>query len=143
VVQQVREEERRAVSEATQWFIRPAVFQASIERGNIFHIFVARRSTFAPSPGEEVSFSVVRDGITVCGGMMSIYNWQPFDAAPGAASEQPQVRWLRKHGLTKDLYVGGAYFAEESCTQAGSLVGAEFVLDGGDPEYGRAIIVGR
>jgi hypothetical protein len=79
--------------------------------------------------------------MTVCGGMMFISSWQPFDAAPEEASEQPQVQWLRKHGLTKDIYVGAAHFAEESCLQAGSLAGAEFVLDGGDPEYGRTVIL--
>jgi hypothetical protein len=142
MVQQVRDEERRAITEAAQWFNRPAVFQASVLRGNILLAFIARRSPFAPSP-EEIPFSVVRDGMTVCGGMMFISNWQAFDAAPEAASENPQVRWLRKHGLTKDLYVGAARSVVQSCTQAGPLEGAEFVLDMGDPEYGRAIIQER
>jgi hypothetical protein len=81
--------------------------------------------------------------MTVCGGMMYISSWLPFDAAPEAASENPQVKWLRKHGLTKDLYLGGAEFFEQSCSQTGSLVGAEFVLDMGDPNYGRTIIIER
>jgi hypothetical protein len=141
VVQRVQDEERRAVSVAAQSLVQPGVFQASVDRRNVFLIFIVRRSPFMPTPGEEIPYSVMRDGMTVCSGMMFISSWQPMDAASEEASEQPQVQWLRKHGLTKDLYVGGAHFAEESCNQGGSVVGAEFVLDGGDPEYGRTVIV--
>jgi hypothetical protein len=140
VMRQVREAEQREIAAAAEAFVQPGVFQASAQRGYILVVFILRRAPFPPSPGEEIPFSVMRDGMTVCGGMMPISEWVPFDSASPEAAELPQILWLRKHGLTKDLHVGAAYFAEESCRQAGPLVGADFVLDAGDPNYGQTTI---
>ena len=75
--------------------------------------------------------------------MMTVTSWGPFDNMQQADTDLPQVRWLRKHGLTRDLYFGGAYFREEGCAYAGSLVGADFTVEGGDPNYNRTTIFPR
>ncbi|MGH9460737.1 MAG: S1C family serine protease [Vicinamibacteria bacterium] len=142
VLRTVQEAEQRDIAEVEQAFNQAGVVQAAIT-GDVFLVFILKRSPFQPSPGEEFPFSVVKEGLTACGGMMRISSWAPFDDAPEATSALPEIQWLRKQGLTRDLYWGAAYFDEESCTRALPLEGAEFVLDGGDPDYDQTTLVAR
>jgi len=142
VLRTVHEAEQRDIAKVEQAFAQAGVVQAAIS-GDVFLVFILKRTPFQPSSGEEFPFSVVREGLTACGGMMRISSWASFDAAPEATSDLPEIQWLRKQGLTRDLYWGAAYFDEESCTRALPLEGAEFVLDGGDPDYDRTTLVAR
>ena len=138
----VQEAEQRDIAEVEETFAQAGVVQAAIT-GDVFLVFILQRTPFQPTSGEQFPFTVVKEGLTACGGMMRISSWAPFDAAPEAPSDLPEMQWLRKQGLTQDLYWGAAYFADESCTRALPLEGAEFVLDGGDPNYDRTTLVAR
>lgn len=147
ILRQIDEAEQRDIAEAERAFIQPGVAQAMVETGNVLLVVILRRSTFPPYPGEEIPFSVMKDEMTVCSGTMPISSWAPFDraldAAPDGSSSLPQFTWLRKNGLTRDLYWGAAYFSEEDCRHQESLAGSELVLLGGDPSFNRATIVQR
>jgi serine protease Do len=145
IAREVEMEERNAAFEAGQSFVDPALTQVFFDQRQGLLVIILKRSTFPPSPGETIYYSIMRDGMTICSSTATINQWIGFEdaAAAGDAPQLPQFEWLRKHDLTADLYWGLAYFQEPECLHEGHLVSATFVLEQADPNYDRTTILPR
>ncbi len=145
LVHEVENAERDAAQEAGHAFVDPALTQVFFDQQQGLLVIILKRSTFTPSPGETIYYSILRDGMTICNSTATVNQWIGFEdaAAAGDAPQLPQFEWLRKHDLTADLYWGLAYFREPKCLHEGHLVSATFVLEQADPNYDRTTILPR
>jgi serine protease Do len=128
------------IKKAAEAFELPAVGMVAVEGRSLLITLIMRRAAFQPG-SEDISFTISRDGTPICSQRMTVFNWYPFSDIPEADSDIPNFRWLRKHGLTTNLYFGAVHYSAPICAEAGSLVGAEFVLEGGDPNFNRTTIL--
>ncbi len=145
LIHEVENAERDAAQEAGQAFVDPALTQVFFDERQGLLVIILKRSTFIPSPGETIYYSIMRDGMTICNSTATVNQWIGFEdaAAAGDVPQLPQFEWLRKHDLTADLYWGLAYFHEPKCLHEGHLVSATFVLEQADPNYDRTTILPR
>jgi serine protease Do len=145
LVREVESAEQDAAQEAGQSFVDPALTQVFFDQQQGLLVIILKRSTFPPSPGENIYYSIMRDGMTICSSTAGVNQWIGFEdaAAAGDVPQLPQFEWLRKHDLTEDLYWGLAYFREPECLHEGHLVSATFVLERADPNYDRTTILPR
>jgi len=133
-----RDEEREA-EEARAAFSRPGLAGASVgPTGAVFAIVVARGR---PAGALPFTFDLIRDGKTVCRPTAIVEGWDFYQkVAPQTTQDSRYLRWLKKQGLTDDVFVGTAPLRMESCPSVPSVLGGELVLPGTDPVVGRAVI---
>lgn len=132
-------QEREDIAKAAQSFQNPFLLAASSAAVGRLQVVVIQR--FIGSPRSRgLDFTVERDRERLCRGEIEIALWQEIDSRFELDTSKPQLKWLVKHGLADDLYLGVSSPRQELCREAGPLVGADLVLEQGDPDGERLII---
>jgi hypothetical protein len=127
VLERVRAADERQLVEAEEAFKVPALGGAGIHPdGRVFAILVARGR---PSGARVFRFRLTRDSDTLCTPSGLVETWDFYSRERGDATGDPRLfRWLERHGLSRDLYVGTAPLAWEGCPDSKDVEGAELTL---------------
>jgi serine protease Do len=127
VLERARAADERQLVEAEEAFKVPALGGAGIHPdGRVFAILVARGR---PSGARVFRFRLSRGSDTLCTPSGLVETWDFYSRERGEATGDPRLfRWLERHGLSRDLYVGTAPLAWEGCPDSKEVEGAELTL---------------
>lgn len=130
LLDQVQEEERKAVQEISVATMKPVLIGAmgGRKKGELL-VTIARISDREPVP-ENFLFTFRKPGRMICGVPTSVEQWGL--AGRTELSEHPRIgRWLRDNGISQDVYVGVAPVSLLRCPE-NELRGSVMVLEGAD-----------
>jgi len=129
-------QEAKDKDEVATAFYRPGVV-AAVRGPNGLVAVVLLRAGLRPD-ALSGNFSVQGPGGTLCRGTFPITGWKNVDRE--SPMDSPQLQWMRRNHLADNLFVGAALLRAAGCASYDSVVGAEVVLEDGDPTARRVKI---
>lgn len=134
-------------------FSKTALLAATLRGPNLYLIVLRRSSGYPGAHRIEVSFE--RNGALLCDETIYVSEWRTLEEVMqerDASELTNDIRWLREHDLTDDLWYGagvlslerrgrrGSRGGSESACATRNLVGAEVVAENAEENYDRVTV---
>jgi serine protease Do len=135
----VKKLDERDVAQARDALKSPGLGGASIDpEGGVYAFLLVRGQ---PAGARPFRFELVREGKVLCNPAGIVESWDLMKAdRRDPTRDSRYLRWLEKNGLAVGIFVGTAPLRWEGCPDPSSALGAQLVLEDGDPGSSRAVI---